>query len=92
MAKDKLGIYVVQIINNEVICAGLSTKPTENNAQMLVHCRVNPGGNLQFTLKGKSQSEVEMMKSTYLPTFQNAMQQSGQTMQAQAADPLAGLF
>ena len=54
LVKSKLGIYVVEIINNEVISAGTSTK--ESNATVLIHCWVNPGGPCRFTIKASSQT------------------------------------
>lgn len=65
--QSKLGFHVVQVINNEVISAATSLKPTENNAQVLVHCRVEGGGKLAFTLKTSSQIELAELESKHLP-------------------------
>jgi hypothetical protein len=40
---------VIEIIDVEVISAA-------NDGEVLVHTRVNPGGVLSFTIKGKSES------------------------------------
>lgn len=39
--KAKLDFHPIEIINNEVICAGQSLL---NNSIVLIHCRVNMGG------------------------------------------------
>ena len=39
--KNKLDFHVVEIINNEVICAG---QYSPNGALILVHCRINMNG------------------------------------------------
>jgi hypothetical protein len=44
--RDKLHFHPVDVINNEVICAA----QTSGNPA-LVHCRVNPGGLLEFTIR-----------------------------------------
>lgn len=46
--QSKLGFQVIEIIQSEVISAA-------NNSDVLIHCRVNPNGQLQFNLKAKAQ-------------------------------------
>ena len=58
MINQKLGIHMIQIINNEVISSGQSVNPSENNAHILVHCRVLGGGKLAFTFKTPSMVEL----------------------------------
>jgi hypothetical protein len=50
---------VVEVIGNEVISAANSTNALENNATVLIHCWVNPGGPLKFTIKSTSQRVIE---------------------------------
>ena len=56
--KSRFGFHVVEVINNEVICAATTTNPQLNKAPVLVHCRVNPGGVLNFTIKSSVQQEI----------------------------------
>lgn len=42
LVMTRLGFHVVEIINNEVICAALD--PTQGNIQVLLHCRVEGTG------------------------------------------------
>jgi hypothetical protein len=52
--KQKLGFHVVEVIGNEVISAATSNNALENNATVLIHCWVNAGGPLKFTIKSTS--------------------------------------
>lgn len=47
--KTSLNFNPVDIINNEVICAG-----QQGSNAVLVHCRVNAGGLLEFTVRSSS--------------------------------------
>lgn len=44
--REKLQFHPADIINNEVICAGQT-----NGNPALIHCRVNTGGALEFTVR-----------------------------------------
>ena len=45
----RLGLHIVEVINNEVISAA-----TDNTGStILLHCRVEPSGQLTFTAKTK---------------------------------------
>ena len=46
-----LGFSVIQVIGNEVISAGQSVA---EGTQVLIHCRVEGGGKLSFTIKSAS--------------------------------------
>jgi hypothetical protein len=46
-----LGFQVIEIIGPEVIAAA-------NEGELLIHCRVNPTGQLQFNLKGRQQERL----------------------------------
>lgn len=46
--QSKLGLHLVQIINNEVIAAGAYAT---NQAVTLAHCKVGENGQLLFTFK-----------------------------------------
>mgnify|MGYP001566815299 CR=1 FL=1 len=46
----------IDIINNEVICAG---KLISNGQLCLLHCRINQGGNLEFTGRSNNQEAVD---------------------------------
>lgn len=60
--REGLNFNVVDIINNEVISAGQL-----NGNPVLIHCRVNPGGNLEFTLKSNDPGLMEQVASNSLP-------------------------
>mmetsp|Transcript_22137 Transcript_22137/g.21345 ORF Transcript_22137/g.21345 Transcript_22137/m.21345 type:complete len:150 (-) Transcript_22137:60-509(-) len=59
--QNKALLNPIQIINNEVICAGQS-----NGVLCLLHCRVLPGGMLEITGKSDSQETLEYLFSTVL--------------------------
>ena len=48
---SRLGFYPVEVINNEVISSGLATNAQGAQVQVLLHCRVEPNGQLTFTAK-----------------------------------------
>ena len=60
--KSKLDFHPVDVINNEVISAGQSS-----GNPVLVHCRVNPGGFLEFTLKSNNAELLESFSQRSLP-------------------------
>jgi hypothetical protein len=62
MRSSEVNFNVVDIINNEVISAG-----QYNGNPVLVHCRVNIGGNLEFTLKSNDPSLLEVLANSTLP-------------------------
>lgn len=66
----------VDIINNEVICAGQS-----NGNPVLIHCRVNPGGQLEMTIKSNNGELLEHCASRLLPEALGV-----------SSNPLGGLF
>ena len=45
----RLGFSVIEVINNEVISSGFD--PSQGNAKILLHCRVEASGTLTFTAK-----------------------------------------
>ena len=69
--RDGLSFNVVDIINNEVISAG-----QQNGNPVLIHCRVNTGGNLEFTLKSNDPSLLEQAANSSLPEALNRNQSS----------------
>jgi len=78
----KLGVHVVDTINNEVICAGWDA----SNNQVLLHCRVEAAGNLFFTIKTSQQATLNDL-SARLPAM---MTQASPP--AASSNPLDGLF
>lgn len=64
--RSKLGFHVVEIIGSEVISAANSASPAENNAAILIHCWVNPGGPFKFTVKSTSQNELNDMQNVHV--------------------------
>ena len=60
---------MIQIINNEVICSASSNLPSENNAHVLVHCRVEGNGKLAFTFKTASMAELGALENVHLPAL-----------------------
>ena len=60
--REKIQLHPVDIINNEVICAG----QTGGNPA-LIHCRVNQGGNLEFTIRANPGELAEQIMSQVLP-------------------------
>ena len=48
----------IDIINNEVICAGTSVS---NGTLCLLHCRINQGGNLEFTGRSNNQEVLDSL-------------------------------
>ena len=78
--REKLQFHPVDIINNEVICAGQS-----NGNPALIHCRVNPGGNLEFTIRSNPVELADQLMSSILPeTLGN--------VSVASSNPLGGLF
>ena len=82
---SKVGFGVIQVIGNEVISAGNST--VEQGVKALIHCRVDAGGKLSFTLKSSSMTVLQQLETQLLPSM-------GQTGGAPApqTDAFAGLF
>ena len=62
LIKTNLQFNPVDIINNEVISAGQT-----NGNPVLIHCRVNPGGALEFTVKSNAKELLDLVISTLLP-------------------------
>ena len=60
---------MIQVINNEVISAASSNLPSENNAHILVHCRVEGNGKLAFTFKTASMAELSALENVHLPAL-----------------------
>ena len=52
---DNIGIQMVEIIGNEIICAGASQK----GEVFLVYGVYNPSGVLEIRLKGKNKDELK---------------------------------
>ena len=78
--RDKLQFHPVDVINNEVICAA----QTSGNPA-LVHCRVNPGGLLEFTIRANPVELADQILSQILPEALGG----GSTV---SQNPLGGLF
>lgn len=68
---SKIGLHPVEIINNEVICAG---SHLASQSLVLVHCRVNQGGYLEFTLKGSNQEVLNQVSTQVLPSALSSAQ------------------
>lgn len=64
-AASRLSFHVVEVINNEVICAGMDP----SNMLCLLHCRVDPTGNLTFTVKTSQQSTLNDLETRLLPSL-----------------------
>ena len=77
----KLGFYVVEVINNEVISA--ATDP--NQGMMLLHCRVESTGLLTFTVKTATQATLADLEIRHLPNF-------GSNSNPPSNNLLAGIF
>ena len=60
--KQKLDFHPVDVINNEVICAA-----QQSGNPLLAHCRVNPGGFLEFTLKSNNSELLDQFIAQILP-------------------------
>jgi len=54
----------VEVIGTEVISAGHASS---DNSTVLVHCRVNPGGQLIFTVKAHNQTHLQDLQSKHVP-------------------------
>lgn len=65
--QSKIGFHVVEVINNEVISA--ATDPTQNNVQVLLHCRVDATGQLTFTMKSASPQSLVDLEQRHLHAF-----------------------
>lgn len=76
--QSQLGFQVVEVIGNEVISAA-------NGGSLLVHCRVNPNGILQFTLKARQAHDLPSLQT-------NIMQRLQKQNSASAMGQLIGLF
>ncbi len=61
----KLNFNVIEIINNEVISAGQSLS---NGQVSLIHCRVNPGGHLELTVKGNNNETLDQLITQLVPS------------------------
>jgi len=66
---SKIGFSVIQVIGNEVISAGQSNGPTDPGVQVLIHCRVESGGKLSFTMKSHSLNLITKLEQELLPTL-----------------------
>jgi hypothetical protein len=58
------GISTVQVINNEVIGAGSSTRTP--NVNVVFHCRIEGNGNLHFTIRSTSMDELNYLAADHL--------------------------
>jgi hypothetical protein len=57
--ETRLGFQVIQIIQNEVISAA-------NNGEVLVHCRVQPGGLMQMMVKSSNAPGLEALEQNLM--------------------------
>jgi hypothetical protein len=62
--KSKLELHPVEIINNEVICAG---QTIQGAAACLIHFRVLPGGTLEATIKSTAAEIGDYLINQLLP-------------------------
>lgn len=51
---ESLGINIIEIIDNEIICAGLN----EQKEIILIYGIYNPNGNVEIRIKAKTQTEM----------------------------------
>ena len=65
---SKLGFYPVEVINNEVISAGLANSMT-GQVQVLLHCRVELNGQLAFTAKSSDPGVLTALEQSNLPSL-----------------------
>jgi hypothetical protein len=66
--QSRLGFQVIQIIQNEVISGA-------NNAEILVHARVHPTGNVEFTIRCKDSANLASLEE-HLRSLATAGQQT----------------
>ena len=68
---SRLGFHPVEVINNEVISAGFAPTAVGGQAQVLLHCRVEPNGQLTFTVKTSDPGILMQLEASHLPSIAN---------------------
>ena len=68
---SKLGFYPVEVINNEVISSALANSAQGGQVQVLLHCRVEPNGQLAFTAKTSDPGVLMILEQSHLPSIAN---------------------
>lgn len=58
VVKSKLNFNPIEIIGSEIISAG---KASDNGSIVLVHCRLSPGGLMEFTVRGNNLASVDIV-------------------------------
>ena len=68
---SRLGFYPVEVINNEVISSGMANSAAGGQVQVLLHCRVEPNGQLAFTAKTSDPGVLMVLEQSHLPSIAN---------------------
>jgi len=82
--QSRLGFQVIQIIQNEVISGA-------NNAEILVHARVHPTGNVEFTMRCKDSANLASLEE-HLRSLATAAGQQTSSAAATSVNDLLDLF